>query len=122
MLTQPYAASVTMGRPAARHSGRPSSSTFPTADALTPPVIAVAGWGIVVGAYGLKGWHVIAVAGWGISRRVGAYRVRLRRVVAGIVRRAIAVTRHSSRCDCISRAAACPAVNPPMDARNACRS
>src|SRR5215813_7328078 len=54
----------------------------------------------VVGAYARKGWQVIAVAGWGIgpidSTHVGAYgpviaRVRPRGVIAGIVRRAIAI-------------------------------
>jgi hypothetical protein len=60
----------------------------------------------IVGAYVRKGWQVIAVAGWGIGpmgstheEPYGAHeepygiarRVRLRRVVAGIVRRAIAV-------------------------------
>src|SRR5262249_33744926 len=87
----------------------------------------------VVGAYARKGWQVIAVAGWGIgvigSTHVGAYgpviaRVRLRCVVAEIVRRAIAVicaiavSGHSRRCGYISRAAVCPAVDPSMDARN----
>jgi hypothetical protein len=50
----------------------------------------------VVGAHERKGWQVIAVAGWGIgvmgsTHPYGPVIVRLRRVVAGIVRRAIAV-------------------------------
>src|SRR5258706_15323118 len=52
----------------------------------------------VVGIYGRKGWQVIALAGWGIGviDSTHAYgpviaRVRLWRVVAGVVRRAIAI-------------------------------
>ena len=58
----------------------------------------------VVGAYVRKGWQVIAVARWGIGPMGSTHQepygthedpygiaIRLRRVVAGIVRRAIAV-------------------------------
>src|SRR5262245_10849216 len=52
----------------------------------------------LVGVYARKGWQVIALAGWGIGVRDRTHsdgpviaQVRLRRVVAGIVRRAIAI-------------------------------